>query len=95
MGKVVINFKVDTEVKEEAKKIAHELGLPLSAIINAQLRELIRTRMMSISAEPRMTPYLENVLEQVEMDRRAGQHITHTRNLDEALSHLDRLEKHQ
>lgn len=61
MSKSVINFKVDSDVKEEAQKLARELGLPLSAIVNAQLRELIRTRTLSVSAEPRMTSYLEQL----------------------------------
>lgn len=91
MSKSVINFKIDAEVKEEAQKLAKELGMPLSAIVNAQLRELIRTRMLNISAEPRMTPYFEKVIEDVERDRKVGRNITRTNSLEEALAHLDRL----
>ena len=91
MSKSVINFKIDTEVKEEAQKLARELGMPLSAIINAQLRELIRTRMLNVSAEPRMTPYLEKILEGVERDRKAGRNITRTNSLEKAIAHLNSL----
>jgi addiction module RelB/DinJ family antitoxin len=91
MSKAVINFKVDGEVKEEAQKIARELGMPLSSIVNAQLRELIRTRTLNVSAEPRMTPYLENILENVERDRKTGKNVTRTNSLEEALAHLDSL----
>lgn len=91
MSKTVINFKIDSDVKEEAKKLARELGMPLSSIINAQLRELIRTRTLNVSAEPRMTPYLERIIEGVEQDRKAGKNITKTSSLEEALAHLDSL----
>lgn len=91
MSKVVINFKVDSKVKEEAQKLARELGMPLSSIINAQLRELIRTRQLNVSAEPRMTPYLERIIEGVEQDRKTGRNITVTNSLEGALAHLDSL----
>lgn len=89
--KTVINFKIDKEVKEEAQKLARELGMTLSAIVNAQLRELLRTRELSLSAEPRMSSYLEKIIEGVEQDRLAGKNITRTKSLEEALAHLDSL----
>jgi addiction module RelB/DinJ family antitoxin len=91
MSKAVINFKIDSEVKEEAQKLARELGMPLSAIVNAQLRELIRTRTLNVSAEPRMTPYLEKIIEGVEQDRKNAKNITRTNSIEEALDHLDSL----
>lgn len=91
MSKSVINFKVDSEVKEEAQRLARELGVPLSSIVNAQLRELIRTRTLNVSAEPRMTPYLEKIIANVERDRKTDKNITRTNSLKEALAHLDSL----
>ncbi len=91
MSKSVINFKIDSEVKEEAQKLARELGMPLSSIVNAQLRELIRTRTLNVSAEPRMTPYLERIIEGVEQDRKTGKNITRTTSIEEALAHLNSL----
>lgn len=91
MSKVVINFKVDKEVKEEAQKLALELGVPLSSIVNSQLKQLLRTRRFELDATPTMTPHLESVLEGVEQDRKQGKNITRTESLDEALAHLDRL----
>ncbi len=91
MSKAVINFKIDSEVKEEAQKLARELGMPLSAIVNAQLRELIRTRTLNVSAEPRMTAYLERIIEGVEQNRKTGKNITRTNSVEEALAHLNSL----
>jgi len=42
--RTVIHIKADKEIKENAAKVAHELGLNLSDVINASLRTFIRTR---------------------------------------------------
>ena len=71
----VIHIKADKEVKENAVKVAHELGLNLSDVINASLRNFIRTREVIFSDTPRMTPELEKLLDKVEKD------IKHNRNI--------------
>ena len=60
--KTILNVKVDKEQKEKAKAIALEMGVPLSTIINAQLREFIRTREFSIKMEPQLKPEVEKEL---------------------------------
>lgn len=71
----VIHIKADKEVKENAVKVAHELGLNLSDVINASLRNFIRTREVIFSDTPRMTSELEKLLDRVEED------IKNNRNL--------------
>ncbi len=78
--KTLINIKTDKEVKENAKKAAGELGLSLSDVINASLRNFIRTREVYISAVPRMTPELEKLLGPIEKD------LKNKKNLSPALS---------
>ena len=49
----VLNIKIDPKVKKEAQKVADELGFTLSAIINASLKNLARSKTISYSiAEP-------------------------------------------
>lgn len=64
----VIHIKSDKEVKDNAQKLASELGLNLSDVINASLRNFIRTREIYISDVPRMTPELERLLGLIEKD---------------------------
>jgi len=71
----VIHIKADKEVKENAARLARDLGLNLSDVINASLRNFIRTREVIFSDTPQMTPELEEYLEKVEDD------IKHNRNL--------------
>jgi addiction module RelB/DinJ family antitoxin len=73
--KTMIHLKADREVKENAQKVANDLGLNLSDVINASLRNFIRTREVIFSDTPQMTPELEKLLDKVEED------IKHNRNL--------------
>lgn len=62
MEKAIINIKTDKEVKANVQKLAEELGISLSDVINASLRNFIRTREVRISSVPRMTPELERLV---------------------------------
>jgi addiction module RelB/DinJ family antitoxin len=90
--KTMINIKADKEVKESAQKVAKDLGLPLSSVINAFLKEFIRNRHISFSAIPRMTPYLESVLGKVEKDIKDKKNMVGPFNTaEEANAYLDTL----
>ena len=60
--KTILNIKVDKEEKEKAQQIAAQMGLPLSTIMNAHLREFIRTREFSVKLEPALKPEVEKEL---------------------------------
>ncbi len=60
--KTILNVKVDREEKEKAKQIALQMGVPLSTIINAHLREFIRTREFAVKLEPVLKPEIEKRL---------------------------------
>ncbi|MBI3442982.1 MAG: type II toxin-antitoxin system RelB/DinJ family antitoxin [Candidatus Sungbacteria bacterium] len=64
----VINIKTKKEVKLRAQKVASELGLSLSAIINAYLRQLARAKEIHFSITPRMSLELERLIGKAEYD---------------------------
>lgn len=66
--RTVIHIKADREIKINAQRVAKELGLTLSDVINASLRNFIRTREVIFSDTPQMTPELEKLLDKVEED---------------------------
>ena len=74
--KTMINIKADKEVKENAQALARDLGLPLSGIINALLKEFVRNRSVSFSVIPTMTRALESVLGKVENDIKKGKNMS-------------------
>lgn len=87
----VIHIKADKQVKENAQKAAKDLGLTLSDVINAALRNFIRTREVIFSDIPQMTPELEKRLEKVEEDIKHGKNLSPGfKNMDEAIKYLEK-----
>ena len=78
--KAVINIKTDREVKRKAQAIAKDLGLSLSSIINANLRQLIKNKSVHFSAQPiysyRVRPEVEKELLQAVEDYKNGVNIS-------------------
>lgn len=90
--KTVINIKTDKEVKRNAKKLAEELGLSLSDVMNAALRNFIRSREVYVSSVPRMTPELERLLGVVEKDIKNGKNISPAFSSEKEIAdYLDRI----
>lgn len=85
----VIHIKADKEVKENAAKVAKDLGLNLSDVINASLRNFIRTREIVFSHTPQMTPELEKLLDKVEEDIKKGRNLSpRFRSVEESIEWL-------
>ena len=90
--KSVINIKTEKEVKENAQKIAKELGLSLSDVVNASLRNFIKTREVHFYAVPKMTEELECLLTKVEEDIKKKENISSGFSSSfEVSKHLDSL----
>jgi addiction module RelB/DinJ family antitoxin len=88
--KTIINIKADREVKEGAQKLAKELGVPLSTIINAYLKDFIRNRSVTLSMAPRMSRQLESLIGRVEKDMKTGKNISGPFNsAEELIGYLD------
>lgn len=90
--KTVIYIKADPEVKKNAQKAARELGLTLSDVINASLRNFIRTREVIFSDTPIMTPELERLLGPIDGDIKYRRHLSpRFKTAREAIDYLNRL----
>lgn len=83
--KAIITLKTDREVKKTAQKLAEELGLTLSAVVNASLRQFIRDSGVHFSKSYVATPELEKTIEKAEKDRKAGRNISKIFNSAEEL----------
>jgi len=90
--KTVLNVKTDKEVKEEARKAAAELGLPLSTIVNAYLKQFVRDKEVYFSAGPRMSGELEALLSEIDADIEKGRNLSPVfaspTDLESYLNHL-------
>lgn len=90
--KTLISIKADKEVKEKAQKLAKELGLPLSTVINAYLRQFIRNKEVYFSVAPKMIPGLEVIIGQARRDIKSKKNISPVFSSAQAMDeHLDSL----
>lgn len=76
MKTTVLNVRTDPKVKKEAARVAESLGFTLSSLMNAYLRNLIKTKSVNFSESYEPTPYLARILKQAEKDRKAGKNIS-------------------
>jgi addiction module RelB/DinJ family antitoxin len=51
MNTASIFIKTEPKIKEEAEKTAEELGFSLSSILNAFLRQFVKTKTITFSAK--------------------------------------------
>jgi len=85
----MVNIKMEPAVKLKAQKIAKQMGIPLSVLINAQLRQLIREEGVTFQISPRMSPWLEKVIGQVQQDKKIGKNISPAfTDVDSAIAYL-------
>lgn len=64
----VLNVKIDEKLKREAQALAKALGLPVSTLVTASLRDIVRNRSITISDPPRLKPEIEAELLAMEQD---------------------------
>lgn len=48
--KTTLTIKTEKELRDQAKKTADQLGLPLGTVINAMLRQFVRDKEITLSA---------------------------------------------
>jgi len=87
--KTQINIKIDRNTKEQAHKLANKLGLSLSSIINASLKQFVLRREVHFALAKTMTPYTENIIADVEHDILRQRNLSKKfKNAEDAISHL-------
>ena len=73
MNSTVINIKTDIKVKKEAQKIAADLGLSLSGVINGFLKQLIRNKTVIFTLNEDMpSDYLLSSIKVSRNERKLG-----------------------
>lgn len=87
--KTQLIFKTDKEVKIRAQKTAKNLGLPLSTVINAYLKEFIREQKVTFSMEPELRPEVGRMLKKASADFDKGKNISPLfHNVEDAIHYL-------
>lgn len=87
LDKTVINVKLSKALKQDAQSLADEIGVPLSTVVIANLKEFVRSRSLNISALPRLKPELEKELGEAINDYHAGKNVSETFSDTDSLAH--------
>lgn len=91
MNYAVVVTKVDPKTKKEAQATAEKLGMPLSVVIKAFLKQFIRTETINFSARVEVpNNYLKKVLHQAKRDLEAGKASPIFDNAEDAIAWLHR-----
>jgi DNA-damage-inducible protein J len=73
MNSAVINIKTNIKVKQEAQKIAADLGLSLSGAINGFLKQLIRNKTVVFTLNKNVpSDYLLSFIKESMAERKRG-----------------------
>ncbi|HEX9722108.1 MAG TPA: hypothetical protein VGA53_02485 [Candidatus Paceibacterota bacterium] len=90
MARAIINIKADPVVKTKAQKVAKELGMPLSTIINGYLSQFIRTKEVHFTLEGILKPSVQKRLDRLHQDVRDGKNIVGPfEDAEEAIRYLN------
>ena len=91
MSYAVVTTKVDPQTKIEAQKTAEDLGMPLSVVIKAFLKQFIRTKTVTFSARDEVpNEYLKNLMRQADKDLKEGKASPTFNNAKGAIAFLDK-----
>ena len=93
MNTTSLHIKIEANIKREAQKTASDLGLSLSAVTKALLKEFVRSKRLAVGGSER--PEIPNArlrksLQQSEEDIKAGRTIKF-KNVNEAIAYIDSL----
>jgi addiction module RelB/DinJ family antitoxin len=89
----LISVRTDSEVKAKAQKLAKKLGLNLSSVINAYLRQFVRTKSVSFSLKAAPSEYLLKSLAESKNDIEKGYISPVFDNANKALKWLKKPKK--
>lgn len=90
MNTSVITVKTPSEVKQKAQAVAKEFGFSLSSLVNAYLRQLIKTKTVHFTLSEEPTQYLLDSLKESKEDIKAGRVSPTFNNAKEAIDWLNK-----
>lgn len=74
--KTTLHTKIDKDIKERAQNLANELGIPISTIINSQLREFVRSGTFHVAREPQLKESVWKEILKASKDAKEGKNIS-------------------
>ena len=85
-----MNIRIDEDTRKELKDFAAEIGMPATSLINACIKQMLRTREVTFNATLRPTPYLKQQIAdaEAEADYSTNSSIVVADTDEETIAHL-------
>ena len=91
MNTAVLNIKTDPKTKQQLKVFAAQMGLPVSSLINAQIRQMLRSGEVHLTTTLEPTPYLEKIMHEADKDIQRGRNLSPVfDSVDDMFKHLEK-----
>lgn len=82
---ITMNIRMDEATRQDLKKFATHIGIPATSLVNASIRQMLRTGAVTFNSSLVPTPYLENIITEAEADYKTGRNIHGPFNSAEAM----------
>lgn len=90
--KTVISVKTDVDTKIKAQAVAKQIGIPLSTLLNAYLRELAVSQSVTFSIQPELRREVVASLERINRDIDSRRNLSPTfSNTEDMVGYLENL----
>lgn len=90
MNTAVINIKTEPKVKSQAQKVAKELGFSLSSLVNAFLRQLVKTKRVTFGVDEEPSKHLISLMKKAKDNRKKGKASPVFENPEDAVKWLEK-----
>ena len=89
MNTAIINIKTDKNLKTEIQKVASELGISVSALINGYLKQVVRSQKVIFTTDEKPSKYLIEAIKQARNERKEGKSSPVFNNAEDAIKWLE------
>ncbi|OGE26236.1 hypothetical protein A3H85_00495 [Candidatus Daviesbacteria bacterium RIFCSPLOWO2_02_FULL_40_8] len=90
MNVTSIHIKIESDIKNQAQQTAEELGLSLSGVMKALLKQFIRTRRLSVGIGEEPSVYMMESLQASDDEYKQGKVSPSFTNLQDSFKWLDK-----
>lgn len=86
---ITMNIRMDEETRRKLKDFAIQIGIPASSLVNASIRQMLRSREVTFTTVLEPTPYLEKILHEADRDIKADKNLSPVfDSVDDMFDHL-------
>lgn len=89
MNTAIINIKTEKDLKTKVQKVANELGISVSALINGYLKQVVRSQKVIFTIDEKPSKYLIEAIKQARKERKEGKSSPVFDNAEDAIKWLN------